>query len=377
MAAQCCEAIKEQLSISRNIKREIRKEIESRVDQLEKIIRAYEEDRKGSIKEQGIRTPDVQDKSTDILKKIEENERLLKENGRVVLEIKEKIDRKEEREKEREIQGPTTCARLVSGLSGTQLPERGTLHSVVVTSKNEQDTGEQVMERLRKVANEDEGWVKVEKVKRAKDRKVIIGYRTEEERNRAQKRLAEKEKSLNVEEVRNKDPLLVLYNVLKNLKDEDLLNAIRTRNKDLFQNLEPDQDRMSVFYKRTARNPHTCHVVLRVSPAVWSRALNGGRLHVDLQPIRVADQSPLVQCSLCLGYGHSRRFCTTTEPRCSHCGGLHMRAECPDYAAGAEPNCCNCQKERLSSIGHNVFNDVCPIRKKWETIARATTQYRC
>ncbi|GBP04183.1 hypothetical protein EVAR_19131_1 [Eumeta japonica] len=36
----------------------------------------------------------------------------------------------------------------------------------------------------------------------------------------------------------------------------------------------------------------------------------------------VWDQSPLVQCSRCLGYGHGKRFAKKC-PRCAHCGGEH------------------------------------------------------
>ncbi|CAB3258798.1 unnamed protein product [Arctia plantaginis] len=248
-ATQCCEAIREQLGLSGNIKREIKREIEVRVNQIERIIRAYEEDRKRTLKGQSAKMVEAGEKQAnsenELLKKLEENERLIKENGKVIQEIKERIGRQEEREKERERREPSTYAGAVAGRPGAQLPERTTLHSVAVTSKDEKDTGEQVLERLRKVANEDEGWVKVEKLRKAKDRRIIIGYRTEEDRKRAQKRLEEREKSLTVEEIKNKDPLLILYNVLKNLKDEELTSAIRARNRDVFRGLKPEHDRMS------------------------------------------------------------------------------------------------------------------------------------
>ena len=69
------------------------------------------------------------------------------------------------------------------------------------------------------------------------------------------------------------------------------------------------------------------HVVMRLSPKVWNRAIAAGALHINLQKVRVADYSSLVQSFLCLGYGHGRRFCKETATRCSHCGGLHMSAK--------------------------------------------------
>lgn len=220
------------------MKREIRKEIEQRVEMLEKIIKAYEDERKKTTKGHNLKTIDVGETSINtgknVLKKTEENERLLKENGRVIGELKERIEQQDEREKEMERKRRKTYAKAVAICPSTRFPERTTLHSMVVTSKKDKDIGDEVMRRLRKAANEDEGWVRVEKVRKSKDRKVIIGYKTEEERNKAQKRLLEREKNLALEGIKNKDPLLIMYSVLKNQKDEELVNAVRCRNREIF-----------------------------------------------------------------------------------------------------------------------------------------------
>ncbi|GBP83806.1 hypothetical protein EVAR_56989_1 [Eumeta japonica] len=42
---------------------------------------------------------------------------------------------------------------------------------------------------------------------------------------------------------------------------------------------------------------------------------------MGLQRRPVWDQSPLAQCSHCLGYGHSRRFCKEASEKCAHCVG--------------------------------------------------------
>lgn len=115
--------------------------------------------------------------------------------------------------------------------------------------------------------------------------------------------------------------------------------------------------------------------VLQVSPTVWQRMTEVGKLHIDLQRVTVKDQSPLVQCSKCLGYGHGEKLCTETEDLCSQCAGPHMRSECPARLVGDPPECRNCRTAKHEKYDHNSFDENCPIRKKWDSIARSSVAY--
>ncbi|CAH2104969.1 unnamed protein product [Euphydryas editha] len=128
--------------------------------------------------------------------------------------------------------------------------------------------------------------------------------------------------SLVVKEVKNRDPLLVLRGVLSSHTDEDIIKALRNQNRDLFNGLGNEGDRLLIIkYRRRARNPHVANIVLSASPTLWRRITDKGSVHIDLQRVRAEDQSPLVQCTRCLGYGHGRKFCKDPADLCSHCGG--------------------------------------------------------
>lgn len=249
------------------------------------------------------------------------------------------------------------------------------LHSVVITSKDENETGEQVFEHIRKAVNAKEEGVRIDKIRRARDRKVIIGCRTQEEIGKVKERIKKAGSRLNVEEIKNKDPLVVLFGVLQSNTDEDILRALKKQNHHLLKDIPGEDDRMEVRFRRKARNPLTAHVVVRVSPPIWSRLTMVGMVHIDLQRVKVADQSPLVQCSLCLGYGHGKRFCSEPLEACSHCGGPHKRIDCADWIAEAPPSCCNCRKAKIDRTDHNAFSAECPVRRKWEALARSTIAY--
>ncbi|GBP72796.1 hypothetical protein EVAR_40297_1 [Eumeta japonica] len=61
-----------------------------------------------------------------------------------------------------------------------------------------------------------------------------------------------------------------------------------------------------------------------------------GYVYVGLQRRPVWDQSPLVQCSRCLGFGHSKKWCREQNDKCAHCGNDHTGPTCPDRKA-AQP----------------------------------------
>ncbi|CAH2097193.1 unnamed protein product [Euphydryas editha] len=95
--------------------------------------------------------------------------------------------------------------------------------------------------------------------------------------------------------------------------------------------------------------------------------------NVDLKRLRAEDQSPLVQCTRCLGYGHGKKYCKEKTDLCSHCGGQHLSSRCAKRQEGAPPTCKNCSNAKLDKIDHNAFSESCIIRRK--CLARSTVEY--
>lgn len=370
-AKACLTKAKLNLGNSRNIKTEIKAEVIQAVERLYQLVKEVE-----SIKGEGktkYQEPE-KEREPEKEKTKEDSELILRmeEYGKLIQANNDKMEKlKETLERQQEIQ-ERTYANVTAESVRRHPPQQTALHSVVVTAKDDTETGEEILNRIRKVVNAKEGGIEIEKIRKAKDRKVIVGCKSEQEREKVKQRLKTAEEHLNVEEMRNKDPLVILRDVLKCNSDEDVLNALRNQN----ENIRKERDqKMEIAYKKRARNPHTHHIVLRVSPKIWQRITEAGSVLIDLQRVRAADQSPLVQCSLCLGYGHGRRFCKETLEKCSHCGGPHMKTECADWIAGTVPSCCNCMHAKMDKTDHNAFSQECTVRRKWEALARATIAY--
>lgn len=248
-----------------------------------------------------------------------------------------------------------------------------TIHSIVISSEGE--SSGQIVEKIRTAVDAKKTGIKVERLRKARDQKVILGCTSKVEVEKIAQKIRTAGSKLKVEAIQNKDPLITMWDVLASQTDADIVEALKTQNKDLLESIPVSEQRFDIKFRRRARNPLQNHIVLRVSPQIWQCLTREGRVHIDLQRVRVTDQSPLVQCSLCLGYGHTRRLCTETVMKCTHCGGPHMRQECADRLAGVQPSCINCTHAKLADTGHNAFSDECPIRKKWDALARAEIAY--
>ncbi|XP_026321464.1 uncharacterized protein LOC113231118, partial [Hyposmocoma kahamanoa] len=345
-AKACLLKAKIQIDKSRNLKSDIKADVLEAVERLYALVKEAEEGRKSTITTHDQVQPVHETIHSDLATRIEEHSKHLKEHTKKMEELKEAIEKERQRDQVERL----TYASVAAHQNIRMLPnKRETLHSVVITSTDENDTGEQVLDRVRKAVDAKEGWLTVQKVRKAKDRKIVMSFKSKEDQAKAKEKLSKNENHLVVEEMRNKDPLLILRDVLIDNKDEGVLKALRNQNREIFKGLDEGEDRVVIKYRKRARNPLTGHIILSTSPKIWRRAVDAGMLHIDLQQVRVTDQSPLVQCSRCLAYGHGRRFCKETEDLCSHCGGPHLRAQCPEWLANAAPTCRNCSKAKLTA----------------------------
>ncbi|KAL0861369.1 hypothetical protein ABMA27_008917 [Loxostege sticticalis] len=376
------------LKNSKNMKTDIKVEVTQSLERLYQLVKEAEQERKQDTKEG--RNNDTVNLTVEPRKEIVEDREMEREKIRVGKELVEKMaehsrqieQNRKEMEKLKEVieqdqknREVMTYASVAAAAPRTQSPGRAALHSVVITSTNEMETGDQVIDRVRKAVKAKEEGFQIDRVRKGKDRKIILGCRTREEMEKVREKLGKEGQHLRVEDIQNKDPLVVLRDLLSYNGDEDVLRGLRAQNRELFEGVSGEDDRIEVKYRKRTRNPLTSHVVLKVSPALWTRLTGAGVVHVDLQRVRVLDQSPLIQCSRCLHYGHGKRFCRETVDVCCHCAGPHLGSECADRQAGKPPTCANCKADKMDRVDHNAFSGDCPVRRRWEELARSAVQY--
>lgn len=206
---------------SRNLKTEIKESILESLAGLRKLVAESEADLKAErARKEGEGAVKVVPATTDtdttftvppdsgLSAKLDEHSRLLLESNERMKALQEQL---------------LNCSRAaeeqqrsyanVAAVRPHQPLRPAALHSVVITSKDEGETGEEVLGKVRRTMDAKEGWIKVDRVRKAKDRKVIMGFGTAEERTKAKERLGKEGSGLVVEDVKNRDPLLVLRGV--------------------------------------------------------------------------------------------------------------------------------------------------------------------
>ncbi|CAG9782426.1 unnamed protein product [Diatraea saccharalis] len=253
----------------------------------------------------------------------------------------------------------------------TRVPK--TLHSIIISSDNYMDTAEDVLNKAKERIEAKKEGLRIDRIRKCKDARIIIGCETTEQINKIEDKIKHS-KGLKVEKITNKDPLVIIKDIFNGIEDEEMLKAVKDQNSSIFQGLNEEETKMRIKFKKSARNRNTTHVALQIKPVLWQRMTGAGYLHIDLQRVRVEDQSPVIQCTKCLEFGHGRKFCTESADRCSHCGGSHHRTDCPDRDE-KPPRCHNCSRSELQDTSHNTFARECPVRAKWDFLARATTAY--
>ncbi|GBP54642.1 hypothetical protein EVAR_35904_1 [Eumeta japonica] len=201
------------------------------------------------------------------------------------------------------------------------------------------------MDKVRTTVDARKTGVCVDRLRKTRDQKVIISCPTKKDIEKISGQLKES-KGLKIREAARKLPLVTSTGAASKLK-----------------------------FRRRAKNDLECHPVLEVSPELWRRLVDAGYVYVGLQRRPVSDQSPLVQCTQCLGFGHTRKYCTGTAEKCAHCGGQHKSQACEKRQNGEPPKCINCSRDKLDDTAHGAFNSECSVRNKRDALARGRVSY--
>lgn len=251
-----------------------------------------------------------------------------------------------------------------------------TQYTVIVKSKDPIHTAEEVLQKVGKAVNVREEGIRIDRCRKAKDGKVVIGCSTADDVHKLSGKL--RSSDLTVEEAKPRMPLVEIRNVLAFNTDEEIVQSINKQNPHITGALDVTEKTAKVRFRRKARNPLEEHIVLEVSPKLWRKLTEAGKLYVGMQRREVVDRSPLVQCSACLAYGHTRRLCQEQGDTCAYCAAKHERGKCEARQRAEPPLCVNCAGAPggQGEVGaHTAFSEECPARRKWDAIARSRVAY--
>ncbi|CAH2105842.1 unnamed protein product [Euphydryas editha] len=270
---------------------------------------------------------------------------------------------------------PNTYAQVTARPKSESVDKRPN-HTLIISSRNPQETSEQVLTKIKDSLDLKKSGAKMERVRKARDQKIVVRCASKEDMAKIRGQV-QKNAELTVREPTNQDPLVCVRGVLNCYSNEEIADLIKAQNDHIFEGVDKAALKMKVRYRKRARNPHECHPVIELSPVLWRRFVDKGKLYVGFGRCVVEDQSPLVQCMRCLGFGHTKALCKQGKESCNFCAGEHVGGNCPSKAKGDSPKCINCLRAKRSGpdLAHTAYSSECQERIKWDGIARSRVQY--
>ncbi|XP_045780291.1 uncharacterized protein LOC123877532 [Maniola jurtina] len=244
---------------------------------------------------------------------------------------------------------------------------------LLVESADPRDTSEDVVKAIKSSVDVIGLGVGVSSIRRRKNQKVVLTCDSAEGRSKLQTALKDASQKLTVAQITTKRPLLRLPGVINDTSDAQVVEAIMRQNTGTLGEAVLLNENIKVVRRTKGRTKDISNVIIEVSPGLYKTLLDM-RLRIGYQVIVAQDQSPIVQCYKCMGFGHFSKECRGEES-CGHCAGSHDTRHCPRRAE--TPICINCSNkgEKPETCTHGAYSQSCPEWQKWDRIARSSVSY--
>jgi len=148
--------------------------------------------------------------------------------------------------------------------------------------------------------------------------------------------------------------MIQIYDVDRNLAEDEIRDLIKTQNSDLF---DANEDvGITPIFKRSPREGPAVGWVCVVKPSTLDKILKLGRLYIGLSKCRVTEKFDITQCFGCCKFGHRQADCWNRKLVCSYCGDeRHKKDVC--NSKRYQPYCANCGED------HEATDRNCRVRK--------------
>ena len=264
--------------------------------------------------------------------------------------------------------------------SNTTAP-KNSYASVLYFKNNKEKTSTETLQTAKNIVCSNSAGTAVISNKLMTNGKIIVFSKDQKSKERLDN-LINSSNDLVSEEPRRNNPIILLKGVPKEIDRSQIPTVIRNYNKDI-ESAYDSEDAITVLYLKNNRKQHLVNVGIKVSPAIRKIILGtyNGSISLGFSLVHAEDALPIVQCTHCLGFGHTKAKCPKKEedPQCLHCPGQHLKENCPVKDRKVE--CCNCahrpgtSSKQPDDIGHSPTSKKCPIYKATLTKTINKTNY--
>lgn len=225
---------------------------------------------------------------------------------------------------------------------------------LLVKSKTDEDS-EVTKQKLMKCFNPQREGVQIKNIRKTRNG-LLIETNSEEDLKKLEgnKNVSE---SFKTERPKKRNPRIIIYDVPKDLTEEQLADAVLCQNKNICR--DNFNENFTPRFKTGKRNNDSVNWVVEVTPCVRNSLLKLNKIYIGWIACRVQDFLLVTKCYKCQGYGHISKYCDK-ETVCSCCAEAHKFSECPNKDKPRK--CINCIKQKRDS-NHDSMDKKCPSYK--------------
>lgn len=176
----------------------------------------------------------------------------------------------------------------------------------------------------------------------------------------------EREGKVGIREVNQSWPKVMIFDVDKEIKEEEIARTIRSQNSETGLEEGEECKGMKPLFKKGPREGDTTWWVCEVAPEVYKRIVRR-RLFIGMMLCRIVEFVDVVQCRGCLGFGHMEAKCARKRIICGYCAKEGHRVQSCEKVG--KPRCFNC------GSGQPADHKDCKVRKSVTRATMVATNY--
>lgn len=233
-------------------------------------------------------------------------------------------------------------------------------------------SSDDVEQLLKQTVKPEEKGLKVRRLRKAKDKAVVVNFDSEADLNSFKENLKES-KDFTVVEAKRRSPKLSIYNVPSDLSPDEIKKGLLALNGVIlnknFVTMDILKNDCTFKFKTGKRRPGFCTWVVEVTPGLRNKLLKIKELHIGWGTCSIRDFLSVSRCFKCQGLYHIAKDCREKVDTCNHCAETgHTHKTCPNKSK--QRTCALCKR---ASLPCEHLAKKCPsLRRALEALVRST-----